>query len=210
MVPVGQHHGLARRRTARRRRPGRDRADATRLPQPTTARGTTARSAVAAGRRPSAYSPTTVLTGRDETIGGPAAARFYGDFRIRGIDVFQIVQPNTGAPMFAGFPERQRRSRTRVAAARRRASPLHCAGRRPTPPAHDYAGVAARPAQADDGDRLRRHGRRPATDPSRSTSPSARRGRERLSGAITKQIAHPAARPRMGDGRSRAGRPPSA
>jgi hypothetical protein len=56
----------------------------------------------ASGRRLTAYSPVTLLTGREQTIATLQPA-FYGDFRIRGIDVFQIVQPNSLAPAY-GFP----------------------------------------------------------------------------------------------------------
>ena len=56
----------------------------------------------ASGQRLTAYSPTTLLTGSEETI-ATLQPSFYGDFRVRGIDVFQIVQPNSLAPAF-GFP----------------------------------------------------------------------------------------------------------
>src|SRR5262245_18664837 len=54
------------------------------------------------GRLLIAYSESGVLSGRVQTI-RVLAPRAYGNFRIRGIDVFQIVQPNSSATMF-GFP----------------------------------------------------------------------------------------------------------
>jgi hypothetical protein len=56
----------------------------------------------ASGRRLTAYSATTLLTGRNQSV-AVLVPRFYGDIRIRGIDVFQIVQPHPGAEMFT-FP----------------------------------------------------------------------------------------------------------
>ena len=54
------------------------------------------------GRRLTAASPPTVLTGRNDL--GSLVTSFFGDFHVRGIDVFQVVQPNPGARMF-GFPD---------------------------------------------------------------------------------------------------------
>src|SRR5262249_15862649 len=61
------------------------------------------------GRTVTTYSTTTVLTGLEHLVRRPIglilrATREYGDFRVRGIDVFQTVQPNNGARMF-GFPD---------------------------------------------------------------------------------------------------------
>ncbi len=57
----------------------------------------------ASGRLLTAFSPTTILTGRAELIPHVVSGRAYGNVRVRGIDVFQTVQPNSGAQMFA-FP----------------------------------------------------------------------------------------------------------
>ena len=57
------------------------------------------------GRTLSAYSPTTVLTGPSFRVAIPieVSLRAFGDVGVRGIDVFQVVQPLSGANQF-GFP----------------------------------------------------------------------------------------------------------
>ena len=56
--------------------------------------------AAGAGGTSSAVSPRRVLDPVVDRLGGPA----YGNFRIRGIDVFQVVQPNSGAAPFGFQP----------------------------------------------------------------------------------------------------------
>ncbi len=145
----------------------------------------------------SATSPTSVLTGAFEgALALPILlrAREYGDFRIRGIDVVQVVQPTSGAAMFGYLPDAR--------------FTLFCGGGAPTAfravfrdctsAGRDlqrvpYAGVPLDQRKRTSALVYVGMASAPATDAAQAldVTLSARLGGRRLSGAITRTIRNP-------------------